>query len=620
MERSRDYLPVRVGKWRKSSFLAFCCSIIGLLALTMTAGVIQSRTIPYFIVKDPVGGEGTDYPILTSRCEVDEYGNVDKTNYCFSHYFGISDIFTQYFSMDAFFKVKEAYKSDGEYTKLKFKITWLGRGPEAGTCKQDGCSACLKKAEGSQTKCLLGGASPCSRCDVECYRCIQSLGTDCDVKGESSETMTRDEKILSVCKASENSFSFQHWKKIAFNQTTNRKLRCHSGEKDCKPVVLFKTTHVEFNTYYFRVAISDITKRQLDMLDTVSFKLMFQNPKFSVYKLAFKYTFVVLNVIVLCLFEMKVRKRRQMQSRGRTNSNGGHAGQATNAAVNPASTGHGEMTLRQRAARMNSTTWVRVLLTSLLLFNNPLHAFEYFSSTRRFFGVLCVLFEIAFLGALFAFWLVEFDDLADEQSGTDGGSATRFHSCTCVCGLKSILVLSFLLVGAVSFSWIKVTEFADPLYDYHEDRAVWNFIRAFLVVWGIFYLLALSYFMFRAFGKWFCRSNSPSWFGTLNPCDRDSRRWQRAWLTLFHLFFMAIGVGGLAFGRVTQIEADTVFEFLFFSAVFNIYIFSLAYLYSPSLQVYTEGDFMMSMSRLDDEDIEMDDADKSAMFDSVSMT
>ena len=83
---------------------------------------------------------------------------------------------------------------------------------------------------------------------------------------------------------------------------------------------------------------------------------------------------------------------------------------------------------------------------------------------------------------------------------------------------------------------------------------------------------------------------------------------------------MAIGVGGLAFGRVTQIEADTVFEFLFFSAVFNIYIFSLAYLYSPSLQVYTEGDFMMSMSRLDDEDIEMDDGDKSAMFDSVSMT
>ena len=81
---------------------------------------------------------------------------------------------------------------------------------------------------------------------------------------------------------------------------------------------------------------------------------------------------------------------------------------------------------------------------------------------------------------------------------------------------------------------------------------------------------------------------------------------------------MAIGVGGLAFGRVTQIEADTVFEFLFFTAVFNIYIFSLAYLYSPSLQIYTEGDFMMSMSRLDDE--ENDKVDDEETFENITLS
>ena len=81
---------------------------------------------------------------------------------------------------------------------------------------------------------------------------------------------------------------------------------------------------------------------------------------------------------------------------------------------------------------------------------------------------------------------------------------------------------------------------------------------------------------------------------------------------------MAIGVGGLAFGRVTQIEADTVFEFLFFTAVFNIYIFSLAYLYSPSLQIYTEGDFMMSMSRLDDE--ENDEVDDEETFENITLS
>ena len=112
--------------------------------------------------------------------------------------------------------------------------------------------------------------------------------------------------------------------------------------------------------------------------------------------------------------------------------------------------------------------------------------------------------------------------------------------------------------------------------------------------------------MFKAFGKQFCRRNSPSWFGTLSPCDQTVRRWQQAWMVIFHMFFMVVGVGGLIFGRVNRMESDTVFEFLFFSAVFNIYIISLAYLYSPSMRVYVEGDYMVSMTRLDDDDDEIE--------------
>ncbi len=112
--------------------------------------------------------------------------------------------------------------------------------------------------------------------------------------------------------------------------------------------------------------------------------------------------------------------------------------------------------------------------------------------------------------------------------------------------------------------------------------------------------------MFKAFGKQFCRRNSPSWFGTLNPCESHVRRWQQAWMVIFHMFFMVVGVGGLIFGRVNRMESDTVFEFLFFSAVFNIYIISLAYLYSPSMRVYVEGDYMVSMTRLDDDDDEIE--------------
>ena len=64
----------------------------------------------------------------------------------------------------------------------------------------------------------------------------------------------------------------------------------------------------------------------------------------------------------------------------------------------------------------------------LMLFNNPLNAFEYISDIRRFFGVIGVLFELVFMGILFAFWLVEFDDLSDEEldSGEIEGTGERY--------------------------------------------------------------------------------------------------------------------------------------------------------------------------------------------------
>lgn len=177
-----------------------------------------------------------------------------------------------------------------------------------------------------------------------------------------------------------------------------------------------------------------------------------------------------------------------------------------------------------------------------MLFNNPLNVFEYISDIRRFFGVIGVLFELIFMGILFAFWLVEFDDLSDEDDldGVSKRCCYCFGQCTCVCATKTALVLIFLLVGATSYSWIKMKEFSDPLYDFHEETGVWDFVRVFLLVWGILYFLSLSYFVFKAFGKQFCRRNSPSWFGTLSPCDTTVRRWQQAWYVktaLVHLKF-----------------------------------------------------------------------------------
>ena len=147
MERSRDYLPVRIGTWSKKNFLLFCASILACLVTTMFLGILQSRTIPYFISREPSGGSGTDLDILNANCNVDVFGGEINDNYCYAHYFKIDDFFTQYFSVDAFFTVKDAYVKDGTKLPMNMKLTWVGRSNQEGTCKSDGCTACLKKNE-----------------------------------------------------------------------------------------------------------------------------------------------------------------------------------------------------------------------------------------------------------------------------------------------------------------------------------------------------------------------------------------------------------------------------------------------------------------------------------------
>ena len=214
MERSRDYLPVRIGTWNKRNFLSFCALVLVCLITTFAVGLLQSQTIPYFLTKDPTGNSGTDYDILNSKCRVDEYGSSINDVNCFSHYFKIDDFFTQYFSVDGAFKVKDSYIQDGTVLPLSMKLTWLGRKSEKGTCKSDGCTSCLKLNPEDPAECLkTKSKAPCARCNVKCYRCIRSLGMSCgdtSTGGSSGIVKPAADKIQSVCGASEENGKYDN--------------------------------------------------------------------------------------------------------------------------------------------------------------------------------------------------------------------------------------------------------------------------------------------------------------------------------------------------------------------------------------------------------------------------
>ena len=123
------------------------------------------------------------------------------------------------------------------------------------------------------------------------------------------------------------------------------------------------------------------------------------------------------------------------------------------------------------------------------------------------------------MGILFAFWLVEFDDLSDEDDLVVFPGGVTLLPMHMYLAMKTALVLIFLLVGATSYSWIKMKEFSDPLYDFHEETGVWDFVRIFLLVWGILYFLSLSYFEVQGLWKTVLSPKFTLWFGTLSPCD-----------------------------------------------------------------------------------------------------
>ena len=61
-----------------------------------------------------------------------------------------------------------------------------------------------------------------------------------------------------------------------------------------------------------------------------------------------------------------------------------------------------------------------------------------------------------------------------------------------------------------------------------------------------------------------------------------------------------VGISGLAFGVAFGLETKTVFEFLFFYAVFNVYVHTVTFLYYPS-NLDADGVSMSDMERLAEE-------------------
>ena len=240
-------------------------------------------------------------------------------------------------------------------------------------------------------------------------------------------------------------------------------------------------------------------------------------------------------------------------------------------------------------------SFIGVLQLGLLFFNNPVYALEYINDARRFFGIIGVILQVLFMAILMAYWLAEFESLASERM-----DAPAICEKTCSSLFRNVMIILFIVTSIPLYSYIKMQELSNPLYDFTEESEAWQFSKIFAGLWFCLYFFGLIYYTIKNFGINFCNST-----GQCIRCCRcdieEPERWRKSWIFVLHTFAIVIGVSGLAFGFTYGLEMDTVFEFLFFYALFNLYIHTLTFLYFP-MDISASGISMSDMERLNDDD------------------
>ena len=425
-------MPVRAQALEKKHFAA--CYGIGAAALAGALIVGALNPLPISLERKPSADLGTNLDLRNSRCSVDMYGRSTSVESCWHHYFKFSHVWTQFFALDATFHLADEDRDKGLVEPVQMRVTWYGRSAlgkgEESTCSgaENECTKCIDSWAMGNTSWVdpalhtnvARGCMPeaCGQCNLECYLCLRrvELGDPDDENPhcvlsrdkDTGEDIDTDIKTLCTDEGEKSGGPAQQdWQVISeANQSMTRTINCPRDSNDCDRAVLFETSHVEFDEFYFQVELDGEDRNHHEWLKGVSFTMRYRNADFSLYEIGFRYAFSIINLVVWLIFECSVCRRKQVaQGMGISLSNGRRG----RSFVDPSAgfedgdssstrTRRASITDKIKTSRMpSSALWLRLLQIGLLLFNNPLYIFEYVVMARRFFGILGTIFQVCFL-------------------------------------------------------------------------------------------------------------------------------------------------------------------------------------------------------------------------------
>ncbi|XP_028653545.1 transmembrane protein 181 isoform X1 [Erpetoichthys calabaricus] len=308
----------------------------------------------------------------------------------------------------------------------------------------------------------------------------------------------------------------------------NRTRVLHCGVK-CDEIIVVHLGYLNYTQYQIIVTFQNLQQDPSEIRE-VNFMWKTYNPSFSQVEIWFRFVFVVFTFMVTCLFAHSLRK----------------------------------FSMRDWGIEQK---WMSILLPLLLLYNDPFFPLS-FLMTSWFPGMLDDIFQAIFLCAMLLFWLCVYHGIRVQGERR----CLTFY-------MPKFFIVGLLCVSSVTLGiWQTVNELHDPTYQYKVDAESFHGMKIFFLVVASIYILYLLFLIVRACSE-------------LKNMPYIDLRLKFLTALTFVVLVISIVILYLRFGaKVLQnnfvAELSTHYqnsaEFLSFYGLLNFYLYTLAFVYSPS--------------------------------------
>ncbi|CAM9768257.1 unnamed protein product [Chrysoparadoxa australica] len=328
----------------------------------------------------------------------------------------------------------------------------------------------------------------------------------------------------------------------------DQQLSCREGSEWCNWKRLLSVDSIEYHTYYVVVqlevprtteattgpelnALSHLWRFETEFIHAAEVFTWFQN--------AFHYTMVIITLCVMFLprigfFTELIRQRRSMDTRFTVS--------------------------RQQK-------WVGVLLVGLFFFNNPIFAATVWGPSPHSAHDVYAMFLAAFITSLMFYWLDTFEDIAQQGSGeTMSLQRERGAKTWRQWGPKAALVGLVWLLTVLAYIYVRFQSEEDPVSTAYTSLEAYKAAKVamicLLTVYSVWLLVYLTKSL-KAFGR-----------------SRSAYKYLMVWTVLT----MGLAMGMVASGALLPFQSNSM-GFTMWYAVFNLYVFTLAWAYAPAGEV-----------------------------------